>query len=160
MSETVPTVPEGYTRLTPYLTIDKAAEAIEFYKEVFAAEEVSRMDGPQGYSIMHAELKIGDAHIMISGEWPNAPTVSPATAGATTTSVMLFVDDCDESYKKAVDAGAEPVSQPMDTFWGHRHALVRDPFGHCWQLSTRIKDMTQKEIAAAGKEWMKQMEKE
>lgn len=158
MSDPVSAVPEGYTRVTPYLTIDKAAEAIEFYKKVFSAEEVSRMDGPQGYSVMHAELKIGDAHIMISGEWPNSATVSPATAGAATASIMLFVDDCDDSFRRAVDAGAKPVSKPMDTFWGHRHALVRDPFGHCWQLSTRIKDMTQEEIEAAGKEWMKQME--
>ena len=144
----VKAIPDGYYSLTPYLVIKGAAEAIEFYKKAFGAEEVVRMPGPGG-RIMHAEVKIGNAMLMLSDENPERGHLSPATRGGNTSSVMLYTDDVDATFKKALAAGAKEQSAPEDMFWGDRFAQVEDPYGHIWALGTHIKDVSFKEMKQA-----------
>src|SRR5215211_3908924 len=109
-------VPEGYHTITPYLAVDSAAEAIDFYRRAFGAKERVRMDGP-GDSIMHAELEIGDSLIMLSDPFPQASTVPPKQLGGTSVSIFVYVENIDELYKKAIDAGASSLLEPDDMFW-------------------------------------------
>jgi len=122
-------VPEGYHTLIPYLAIDDAAKAIEYYKKAFGAKERARMDGPRG-KIGHAELEIGDSVVMLADSFPHASTVPPSDAGATTASIVMYVEDVDEVVKKAVDEGATITEEVEDRFWGDRFGTIRDPFGH------------------------------
>jgi PhnB protein len=142
--------PKGYHTLTPGLNIDGAAEAIDFYRKAFGAEEESRMPGPTG-KLMHAEIRIGDSVVMISDTMPEMGNT------ATTSSMWLYVDDCDAAYKRAVAAGAKSIMEPADMFWGDRMSQVADKWGNKWGISTRIRDMSQDEMRKAGEEWMKQM---
>ncbi len=150
-------IPDGFTAITPHLVVDGAAKAIDFYKKAFGAEEVCRMDGPGG-ALMHAEVSIGGNRVMLCDDmgpqW-GQPKRSPAALGGCTSTVHMYVKDCDKAMQRAIDAGAEVVFPAMDTFWGDRFGKVKDPFGHEWSIATHIKDMTPEEMAAAGEEWMK-----
>jgi uncharacterized glyoxalase superfamily protein PhnB len=156
MASQVKPVPEGYTSVTPHMTVTDGNAAIEFYKKSFGAEEIMRMPGPDGKSLMHAELQIGDARIMLNDEYPmpGLPK-APATLTGTTFTMHLYVPDVDASFKRAVDAGAKGAMPPADMFWGDRYSKVIDPFGHHWGIATHIKDMTAEECAAAAAEWAK-----
>jgi len=149
-------IPEGYTTLTPYLTVLDGNAAIEFYKKAFGAEEIFRMPGSDGKSVMHAELQIGNARMMLGEEFP-APVgaKAPASVNATTVTMHLYVPDVDASFKRAVSAGATAVFEPMDAFWGDRFGKVADPFGHHWGMATHIADLTPEEVAAGAVEWFK-----
>lgn len=138
-------IPPGYRTVTPHLVVSDPARAIEFYKKAFGAEETARMPGPDGKSIMHAEIRIGDSAVMLGGEWEGVCR-GPTSLGGTSVTLHLYVKDADASYKRAVDAGATSIMQPMDAFWGDRYGKVRDPFGHEWSLATHIKDLTPKQI--------------
>ncbi|MEO7995573.1 MAG: VOC family protein [bacterium] len=141
-------IPEGANRITPSLSIKGAADAIAFYKKAFGAEETFSMPGPDG-KIMHAELKINGANVMLADEMPQSPGgKSPTTAGTTTVGLFLYVEQCDDWYNKAIAAGATSVMAPQDMFWGDRFASVSDPFGHSWSFATHIKDVTREEMAA------------
>ena len=153
MAGKVKPIPEGYHTLTPYLTIKGADKAIDFYKKALGAEEIFRMPMPDGKTVAHAELMIGDSHLMISEEWPQPGcAVSPTTAKNTTVTVHMYVNDVDKAFKRAVDGGATGVMPPVDMFWGDRFAKVADPFGHHWSIATHIKDLSPDEMAAAAKE--------
>ena len=139
-------VPEGYHTVTPYLTVDDAAAAIEFYKRAFGATERMRMASPDG-KIAHAELEIGDSLIMLSDPFPHAETRPPRELGGTTGGVFLYVENVDAAFQQAVDAGVT-VTMPLENmFWGDRFGSVTDPFGHHWSLATHVEDLTEQEIA-------------
>ncbi len=141
----VKAIPDGYYSLTPYLVIKGAAEAIEFYKKVFGAVETVRMPG-EGGRIMHAEVKIGNSMLMLSDENAESGYLSPATLGGATASVMLYTDDVDATFKKAIAAGAKSESEPADMFWGDRMGNLKDPFGHNWAIATHKEDVSPEEM--------------
>ena len=143
---------DGYHSVTPYLTVDDAAAAIEFYIKAFGAEEVMRM--PMGDKIGHADVLIGDSHIMLSDEFPEMNKLSPNNRGGGTASLMIYVPDADAAFDKAVAAGAESVRPVEDQFFGDRSGWVKDPFGHEWTLSTHIEDVTPDELNKRMQEMM------
>jgi PhnB protein len=143
-------IPDGYRTVTPYLTLTRAAQAIEFYQRAFGAQEKERMTGPDGQSVMHAEIRIGDSLVMLSDELPQMGTRSPETLGGTTGSIFLYVPDVDAAFKRAVAAGAKALMPPTDMFWGDRFAKLADPFGHEWAMATHKEDLTAEEIRTRG----------
>jgi PhnB protein len=149
-------IPEGYHSLTPYLAVDDATEAIEFYKKAFGAKERGRMDAP-GDTIGHAELEIGDALVMLSDPSPQSATRSPKELGGTSVSVFMYVEDVDAFVKKAVDAGANVVMEVADQFWGDRFGTISDPFGHIWSIATHVEDVPPEEMEERAKAAMAQM---
>jgi PhnB protein len=149
-------VPEGYHTLTPYLAVDDASEAIEYYKEAFGAKERVRMDTPDG-KIGHAELEIGDALLMLSDPFPQASTKPPKEIGGTSASVFMYVEDVDAVVKKAVDAGASVTMEVADQFWGDRFGTITDPFGHVWSIATHVEDVPPEEMAERAKTAMAAM---
>ena len=149
-------VPEGYNTVTPYLAVDGAKKAIEFYKRAFGATERLVMPGP-GDTIGHAEIEIGDSVVMVSDPFPQSSIKAPTAVGATTAGVFLYVDDVDEVFKQAIDAGGTEVSAPENMFWGDRFASIADPFGHQWQMATHVEDVSPEDMAARAKEAMASM---
>jgi PhnB protein len=149
-------VPEGYHTVTPYLAVDDAAEAIDFYKSAFGAKERVRMEAPGG-KVGHAELEIGDSLVMLSDPFPQSTTRPPSELSGTSSSVFLYVKDVDEVVKEAVDAGATVTMEVADQFWGDRFGTVTDPFGHVWSIATHIEDVPPEEMAKRAKEAMAAM---
>jgi PhnB protein len=149
-------VPEGYHTVTPYLAVDDAAEAIEYYKKAFGAKERVRMDAPGG-RIGHAELEIGDSLVMLSDPLPQASTKPPKELGGTTASIFMYVEDVDAVVKRAVDAGATIEMEVADQFWGDRFGTVADPFGHLWSIATHVEDVPPEEMAERAKAAMAAM---
>lgn len=138
-------IPEGYYSLTPYLVCKGAAKAIDFYTKAFGAKEMVRMPGPDG-QVMHAEVRIGNSMLMLSDENPDQGALSPDTIGGTATSIMIYTEDVDATFKAAVAAGATAVVPPTDMFWGDRMAQVTDPFGHKWAIATHTEDVSPEEM--------------
>jgi PhnB protein len=138
-------IPSGYHTATPYLVIGGAAKAIDFYKNVFGATEVLRMAQPDG-KIGHAELKIGDSTIMLADESPKMGFKSPKTLGGSPVSILLYVEDVDKVFNRAVSAGATSVRPVADQFYGDRSGILTDPFGHVWSVSTHIEDVPPDEM--------------
>lgn len=147
------TIPQGFRSVTPYLTVNDAARALEFYKRAFGAQEVMRMDGPGG-KIGHAEIRVGDSLIMIADEMPGSSIRSPQSLGGTTGGVFLYVDDVDAVYRQAVAAGAESEAQPTDMFWGDRYGRLKDPFGHSWSVATHKEDVAPAEMQRRMQDFM------
>jgi PhnB protein len=140
-------IPEGYHSVTPYLIIKGASAAIDFYKRAFGATELFRMPDPSGKSVMHAEIKIGDSPIMLADEQP-AMYRSPQSLGGTPVSLMLYVDDVDKVFPRAVEAGAKVVKPVQDQFYGDRSGTLTDPFGHQWTIGTHKRDVPMEEMMA------------
>jgi PhnB protein len=140
MSRTVNSIPEGYHTVTPYLIIKGAAEALEFYKKAFGATELFRMDQPEG-KIGHAEIKIGDSPIMLCDEHLEMNYAGPKTLGGSPVSILLYVEDVDAVFNRAINAGAEQQVPVIDKFYGDRSGSVVDPFGHVWHIATHKKDV-------------------
>ena len=139
-------IPENLRSVTPALVCTPCAEAIEFYKRAFGAEEVgSRMTGPDG-SIGHAEIRIGDSVIMLGDEWPGGPTRSPTSLGGSTAALFIFTDDVEALWERAIAAGAEEVFPLEMQFYGDRSGRVRDPFGHTWALAQHVEDVSEEEM--------------
>ena len=147
----VKAIPDGYYSLTPYLIVKGAAAALDFYKKAFKAEETVRMPGPGG-RIMHAEVKIGNAVVMLADENPERQHLSPQTIGGAGVSMMLYTDDVDATFKKAVDAGGKAEMPPTDMFWGDRMGNIKDPFGHSWAIATHKEDVSPEEMGRRMKE--------
>ena len=134
----------------PYLSVADAEGAVAFYSRVFGAEPVLLLKMPDG-RVMHCEFRVGGGRFFVSAELPeHGGTPSPASLGATTVAVHLYVDDCDAMVGRMRTHGAEVFMEPADMFWGERFARVRDPFGHEWGITTHLRDMTPAEIQAAG----------
>ena len=139
-------IPDGFNSVTPHLVVKGAAEAIEFYKNAFGAEEMVRLPGPDGYSIMHASLKIGNSVVMLVDEFPDMGCLSPDTINGTPVAIHLYVEDVDSVFNKAIEAGAKETMPLENTFWGDRYGKLEDPFGHSWSLATHIEDLTPEQI--------------
>ena len=146
MAAKVNPIPDGYHGALPYLVCKNAANAIEFYKKAFGATEVLRMEAPGG-GIGHAEIRLGEALIMLSDECPEMGSKSPHTLGGTSISIYMYVNDVDAFTKRAVDAGAI-VKQPLENkFYGDRAVGLEDPFGHLWGFATHIEDVPPEELS-------------
>ena len=150
MSKVKP-VPEGMNTVTPHLVCKGAAQAIEFYKKAFGAEERVRLDTPDGKKVLHASLRIGDSAIMLADEFPDWGSVGPETLKGTPVVIHLYVKDADSVFDQAVKAGAT-VKMPLeDMFWGDRYGQLRDPFGHSWSIATHVRDVSLEEMEQAAK---------
>ncbi len=149
-------IPEGYHTVTPYLAVDDAAQAIEYYKKAFGAKERGRMEAPDN-KIGHAELEIGDSLVMLADPFPQSSTRPPKELGGASASIFMYVEDVDSVVRQAVDAGATVAMEVADQFWGDRFGTVIDPFGHAWSIATHIEDLTPEEIAERGKAAMAAM---
>ena len=143
---TVKPIPDGYPRLSPYLCVDGAAKAIEFYTSVFGAKERMRIPAPGG-RIGHAELQVGDALIMLADEHPEMQFVGPKKVGGTPVTLSLYVEAVDEVFARALRAGAKSVRPVADQFYGDRTGQFEDPFGHRWSVATHVEDVSPDEMA-------------
>jgi PhnB protein len=155
MSKSTQPIPRGQENLIPHLVCDPCAEAIEFYKKAFGAEELHRMPGPDGRKIMHAAIRIGSSFVFLVDDFPEfcgGKSQSPKALQGTPVSLHHYVENCDAAIKRAQNAGATVVMPPQDMFWGDRYGVVTDPFGHKWSFATHIKDVTPAEMQAAMKD--------
>lgn len=136
-------IPDGYHSITPYLAVRKAAEAIEWYGRALGATEVMRFehDGKVG----HAEIKIGDSIVMLSDEWPEGGHLAPPPESSPV-SLMLYVEDVDSAFQRAIDAGAKQERPVTDQFYGDRTGTLRDPFGHRWHIGTHVENVPEDEL--------------
>lgn len=140
----IPPVPPGYHSVTPYLLVRDATRALAYYREAFGAEELMRFEGPPG-RIAHAEVKIGDSHVMLADENPEEGFVGPQTLGGAGVSLMLYVQDVDATFARAVAAGATVRRPVADQFYGDRVGTLADPFGHVWSIATHREDVSVEE---------------
>jgi PhnB protein len=138
-------IPEGQHSLTVYMGVSPATDAIEFYKKAFGAQEMFRLDAPDG-RVGHAELQIGDSRLMLSEPCDQGGFVSPQAGSKTSFAMHLYVPDVDEQFKRAIEAGASVVTEVQDMFYGDRSGSVRDPFGHLWFIGTHKEDLSPDEI--------------
>ena len=148
-------IPAGYNVVTPYLAIQGAAAAIEFYKKVFGAKELMRMPGPQG-KLGHVEIKVGDSKVMLADESPAMNFLGPQAHNGTPVHIHLYVKNVDATVAKAVELGAKMVREVQDMFYGDRSGSIEDPFGHFWHVATHVRDVTMKEMKRAAEERAKQ----
>jgi len=149
-------IPEGFHTVSPYLAVDDAARAIEYYLKAFGAKELVRMEAPGG-KVGHAELELGDSRIMLSDPFPQASTRPPKELGGTSASVFMYVKDVDAVVKRAVDAGATVTMEVANQFWGDRFGTITDPFGHVWSIATHVEDVPPEEMAERAKAAMAAM---
>jgi len=145
-------IPAEYAGITPYLSVKGAADAIEFYKKAFGATEMMRLANPDG-TLGHAEIKIGDALIMLADEYPDYGNLSPKTLGGSSVRLHMYVEDVDAFFEKAVAAGAKVLIPVADQFYGDRSGRLEDPFGHVWLVSTHTEDLTPDEMERRMKEF-------
>ncbi|MCA9061716.1 MAG: VOC family protein [Planctomycetaceae bacterium] len=145
MTTPVRPIPQGYHSITPYLLIRGASDAIEFYKRAFGAVEILRLQAPDG-TVGHAEIRIGDSHVMMADEVAEMDYLGPQSRGGTTVSLLLYTDDVDALFAKALEAGATELKPLCDQFYGDRSGTVTDPWGHIWTVATHIEDLTPDEI--------------
>ena len=138
-------IPDGYPRVTPYLTIDGAGDAIDFYKKIFGATERGRMPGPDG-RIGHAELQIGDSVIMMADVFPDMGAMDPTKLGGSPVTLTVYVEDVDKTFKAAIKAGAKELQPVEDRFYGDRAGGFEDPWGHRWNVQTHIEDVPPEEM--------------
>ncbi len=143
-------IPDGYTSVAPYLFVDDAKGAIDFYKRAFGATDHGMIQTPDG-RVAHAELKIGDTVMRLCDNLPIFDARAPRELGGTTVEIFLFVDDVDATVRRAEDVGATVKAEPTNQFWGDRLARPTDPFGHHWLVASRVEDLTPAEIDARGK---------
>jgi PhnB protein len=146
MTHQIKPIPEGYHTVTPHLVVKGASQAIEFYKKAFGAEELCRIPGPDGKSIMHAALRIGDSRLFLVDEYPDMGCQGPEIGRRNPVTMHLYLEDADSAFNAALAAGAKQVMPPTDMFWGDRFGKLVDPFGHEWSLATHKEDLTPEEI--------------
>jgi PhnB protein len=139
-------IPEGYHSVTPYLVMRDAAKAIDFYRKALGATELFRFDAPGG-KIGHAEVRIGDSVIMLADEYPDMGHRGPQSLGGSTVSLMVYVEDVDSQFRRAIDAGGKVKQAVKDQFYGDRSGTFEDPFGHVWTIATHKEDLSPEELA-------------
>jgi uncharacterized glyoxalase superfamily protein PhnB len=137
-------VPDGFHTLTPYLVVRDCPQAIEFYKKAFGAKVLRVNTGPDQKSVLHADIQIGDSILMLNDEFPQYGSFSPLSPGGGSSSctIHMYVENVDQVWKNAVEAGATVKMPLADQFWGDRYGSITDPFGHNWSLATHIADLT------------------
>ena len=145
----VTAVPERYRSVTPHLVVRDAARAIRVYTEALGAEELFSLPGPDGKSVLHAELRIGDSIVLLGEESIEGEYLSPLSLGGVPISLMLYCEDTDAAFARAVAAGCSSLREPSEMFWGDRFAQVKDPFGHIWSFATHVRDVSQTEMQEA-----------
>ncbi|HKC02869.1 MAG TPA: VOC family protein [Sphingomicrobium sp.] len=138
-------IPDGYRNVNVILTVDDAARAIDFYKQAFGATEISRL--PMGDKIGHAELQVGDTRFMLSDEFPDFDNLGPKSRGGTTVNLVIYTDDVDSAFKKAIAAGGSEKMPVENQFWGDRMGTLTDPFGHKWSIATHVEDVPPEQFA-------------
>jgi PhnB protein len=138
-------IPDGYQTVTPYLAIEGAAEAIEFYATVLGARERVRMSAPDG-KVGHAELQIGDSVVMLSDAYPEMGVRGPRAYGGSPVTLLVYVEDVDAAVERAVAGGARVVREVEDRFYGDRSGQIEDPFGHVWNIATHVEDVPPDEL--------------
>jgi PhnB protein len=146
-------IPDGYPRVSPHLSVVGAADAIDFYKSVLGATERMRMGMPDG-AVAHAELELGGSVIMIGEEMPGGVDPSPKRLGGSPVALFVYVEDVDDVFARAIDAGAQAVQAPEDHFYGDRVAMLDDPFGHRWNIATHVEDVPPDEMERRAAEVM------
>ena len=149
-------IPDGYPQVTPYLYVDGANQAIEFYSTVFGARERMRMGGP-GNKVGHAELQIGDSLVMLADEFPEMGARSPKAVGGTPVTISVYVDDVDATFDRALKAGAKELRPLENMFYGDRTAQFEDPFGHRWSIATHVEDVPPDEMQRRAAEMEQRM---
>lgn len=157
MSDSVQAIPDGYHSITPYLIVDGASDAIEFYKKVFGATELMRLPMGEG-KLGHAEIQIGSSRVMMADEHPQMGALGPKTVGGSPVTLHVYIENVDAVFEGAVAAGAEVVRPVMDQFYGDRSGMVKDPWGHNWNISTHTEDLTPEEIGQRAAEMGKSEE--
>jgi PhnB protein len=148
-------IPDGFSAVTPYLVLQNASKAIEFYKQAFGAVEVRRM--AMGNKIMHAEIQMFGSHIMVSDEFAEYGFKSPQTLGGSPAFIHVYVKDSDAVFNSAIKAGATVLQPVNDQFFGDRHGQLQDPFGYTWTIATHLREVPQAELDQKLKEYMSQM---
>jgi PhnB protein len=151
---TAKAIPDGYRTATPYLIVKGAADAIEFYKRAFGATEILRMADPQG-RVGHAEIKIGDSVIMLADEHPAMGYRGPRSLGGSSVSILLYLEDVDSVFERAVKAGAKAQRPVANQFYGDRSGTLEDPFGHVWTVATHVEDVPPEEMKRRAQAAMK-----
>jgi PhnB protein len=159
MSESPKTIPDGYHSINPYLVVRNADKAIQFYKKALGAEERFRMHGPDGKTIMHADLKIGDSVFMLTEESKEMKALSPESIGGSPVTMYVYVKDVDSIFNQAISEGATELKPVRDQFYGDRSGYLRDPFGHLWSIATHTKDLSPDELRKAGEAFFEEMSK-
>jgi len=147
MADKVSYIPKGYNSVTPYLVVKGAAKAIDYYKKIFGATETVRMPGPDG-TVGHAELTIGDSHIMLADEMPSMGPghISADSVGGSPVSLYVYLPDVDDVVKRATAEGAKLLKPVQDQFYGDRSGFIQDPFGHLWGIATHVEDVSPDEM--------------
>jgi uncharacterized glyoxalase superfamily protein PhnB len=154
---TIAPVPEDFHTITPQMVVKGVAAAIDWYTKALGAHELLRSAAPDGLSIMHAELLLGDSRFFVVDEFPDS-TVSPSTLGGTTVTMHLYVREVDALFNRAVEAGATVVMPVADQFWGDRYGILLDPFGHRWSIASRIEDLSPKKLQERARAWASDQE--
>ena len=149
-------IPDGFHTVNTMLTVRDGSKMIEFYRQAFGAQEVMRMAGPDGKTLMHAEIRIGDSIVMLGDEQPGGCR-APISVGAPTSALHVYVPDVDKTFNQAVKAGAKVVMPIADMFWGDRMGTVEDPFGYKWTIAQHVKEVSPEQMKKGQEEFMKQM---
>jgi len=139
-------IPEDFRTITPHLVVQGVADAIEFYRRAFGAQELYRNLASDGKTIIHCELLLGDSRFFVNDEFPEHGTVSPRTLNGSPVTLHLYVEDVDVVFQSAVDSGAEALMHVQDMFWGDRYGMLQDPYGHRWSVASRIEDLSPEEV--------------
>jgi PhnB protein len=150
MPRTVTQGLDDFHTITPHLVVRDAGRAIEYYCKAFGASELFRNVAPDGKSIMHSELMLGDSRFLLHDEFPERGLLSPLAYQGTSVTLHLYVDDVDTVFARAIDAGAQVLMPVEDCFWGDRYGILQDPFGHRWSIATRLKDLSPRELRQQG----------
>jgi uncharacterized glyoxalase superfamily protein PhnB len=146
MNKPVKPVPEDFRTITPHLVVRGVARAVEFYRQAFGAQELYRNLGPDGVSVMHSELLLGDSRFFVNDEFPDHGVLAPDAERGTGVTLHLYVPDVDAFHARAVAAGVE-ILLPLDNyFWGDRYFILKDPFGHRWSVASRIEDLSPEQV--------------
>ena len=147
-------IPDGYHSATPYLIVRGAADAIDYYKRAFGASELFRMADDKG-TVGHAEIKIGDSVIMLADETPGAVCHTPRSLGGSSVGMMIYVDDVDTVFKRAIEAGGKSLRPLTNQFYGDRSGTLEDPYGHVWTVATHVEDVPPAELKRRAEQAMK-----
>ena len=157
MATKVNTVPKDLHAVTPALTIRECGKAIEFYKHALGAELLALAPAPDGRSVWHAAMRIGNSVVFMNDEMPGMTGQPPSPAAPAPVGFWVYGPDCDAAFRRATAAGATVKMPPSDMFWGDRTGTVVDPFGYMWTFATHVKDMTEAEMKQAGEEFARRM---